>query len=146
MKKFLLALVAVLGLSGAACARDVYSRDASSLPLAAQEVVTRNFKGKVSVIKIDKELGFVSDYEVVLTNGAEIQFDRNGNWESIEMPVNKSVPNGLVPKGVNQFVRENHKGLKIVGLERDRRGYEVQLSNGVEMKFDRQGNFQRYDD
>lgn len=146
MKKFLLAMVAVVGISSAACARDVYSRDASTLPPAAQEVIARNFKGKVSVIKIDKDLGFVSDYEVVLTNGAEVQFDRNGNWESIEMPINKKVPNGLVPAGVTQYVRQNHKGLNIVGIDRDRRGYEVQLSNGVEMKFDRQGNFQRYDD
>lgn len=146
MKKFILALVAVCGLATAGVARDTYSHDANVLPVAAKTIIQKNFGGKVSVIKIDKNLGYISDYDVVLTNGAKIEFDRSGNWESIEMPANKRVPNGLVPRLISQYVRQNHGGLKIVGIDRDRSGYDVELSNGIEMKFDRQGNFKRYDD
>ncbi|MDE7160186.1 MAG: PepSY-like domain-containing protein [Muribaculaceae bacterium] len=42
-------------------------------------------------------------------------------------------------------MKANHKGASIVGIEKERYGYEVELSNGIEMRFDKQGRFVRYD-
>ena len=82
----LLALVAILGFS-ALSARDLYSRDASALPQAARMIISKYFKADVSLVKTDKELGRVKDYEVVLTDGTEIKFDRDGNKEDIETDI-----------------------------------------------------------
>ena len=75
IKRLLIALVAVIGVSAAAVARDTYAHDASVLPKAAQTTLSQNFKARVSVVKIDKDFGRISDYEVILTDGTEITFD-----------------------------------------------------------------------
>ncbi len=145
MKKILLALAMIVGIGVSASARDNYSHDVNVLPAAARTVLKSNFKSDVSVIKIDKDFGRVSKYEVVLTDGSEVTFDRNGNWKDIESPMAGAVPAKMVPKGISDFVRSNQKNTRIVGIERDRGGYEVELSNGVDMKFDKNGRFLKYD-
>lgn len=146
MKKLLLSLIAVLGIASFAQARDTYAHDASALPKAAQTTIANNFKAKVSVVKIDKDFGRVSDYEAVLTDGTEISFDRNGNWDNIEVGNAHSVPAAFIPKAVQEYVGRNQQGTRIVGIDKERHGYDVELSNGVELKFDKVGNFLRYDD
>ncbi len=141
----LFAFVAILGFA-VASARDSYSRDVSVLPQAARTTIDTHFKSKVSVIKIDKTLGRIDDYEVVLTDGTEIKFDRGGNWKEIETSRTSSVPSAIVPAGVANFVKKNHNGQRIIGIERDRSGYDVELSNGLDLKFNKAGEFQRYDD
>ncbi len=126
-------------------ASDSYTRDASVLPASARTVIANDFSAGISVVKIDKTLGRVDDYEVVLTDGTEITFDRNGNWKEIEVAANKRVPDALIPAGIRSYVAENQHGTRIVGIEKDRGGYEVTLSNGVEIKFNNQAQFIRYD-
>lgn len=145
MKKVITTLLTVLTIAVAGMAKDAYTRNVTVLPKAAQTVLANNFKAKVSVIKVEKELGRISDYEVILTDGSEITFDRNGNWENVEMGANKSVPKAFVPETVASYIKNNQPGQKVIGIEKDRKGYEVQLSNGVEMKFNAKGQFQRYD-
>lgn len=145
IKKLLIALIAVVGLSSAATARDVYSHDGSVLPKAAQTTIANNFKAKVSIVKVDKEFGRISDYETILTDGTEITFDRDGNWENIEVNISKSVPSAFVPASIASYVKKNQPGTRIVGIEKERKGYEIELSNGVDIKFDTAGNFVRYD-
>jgi len=139
-------LVMVLGLSTAMSAGDKYAHDASVLPQAARTTIANNFKAGVSVVKIDKTLGHINEYEVVLTDGTEISFDNKGNWENVETSNSKSVPSGFIPDAVRKYVAKNQKGARIVGIERERDGYEVELSNGIDMKFNQAGQFLRYDD
>ena len=145
MKKLLIALTLILSTTGFVNARDTYVRDIKALPIAAQSEIKKNFKANVSVIKVDKELGHISEYEVVLTDGTEITYDSKGNWKDVEVSPTKEVPAAYVPGAVADYVKKNHKGEKIVGIEKERKGYEVSLSNGVDIKFDTNGNFQKYD-
>lgn len=138
-------LAVMAGVAVGASARDTYAHSDAVLPEAARTTINNNFKAKVSVVKIDKTMGRVSDYEVVLTDGTEITFDRNGNWDNIETANTSSVPRAFVPQAISDYVAKNQPGARIVGLDRERSGYEVELSNGVDIKFDRQGQFQRYD-
>lgn len=145
MKKvlFLLALVATFF---AASARDTYSYDVNTLPPAARTILSNNFKAKVNHIKIDKDLGRISEYDVVLNDGSEISFDRNGNWKDIEVARTSSVPKALVPSAIATYVKKNQPKANIIGIEKEHNGYTVDLSNGVEMKFNSDGKFLRYDD
>lgn len=145
LKRIMIALIAIVGLTATASAKGTYAHDASVLPQAAQTTISNNFKAKVSVVKIDKDFGRISDYEVILTDGTEISFDRDGNWENVEVNVTKSVPSGFVPAAISNFVKKNQHGERIIGIERDKKGYEVELSNGVDIKFDKAGNFKKYD-
>lgn len=133
-------------LSLSVSARDTYARDASVLPTGARVTLDKNFKAKVSVVKIEKTLGRVDDYEVVLTDGTEVEFDRNGNWKNVETSSSKSVPASIIPVGIREHCKKYHSSARIVGIERNRGGYEVELSTGIEIKFNKEGKFVRYDD
>lgn len=145
MKKLLLFLVIIIGFCSAS-ARNNYSHDVKVLPIAAQTILKNNFKAEVSHIKIEREWGNISEYDVILTDGSEITFDSKGNWKDIEVRQNSSVPAKLVPDAISGYVKQNQKKAHITGIERKRSGYEVELSNGVEMKFNADGKFLRYDD
>lgn len=145
MKKFLLMLGLLIGITSAASAKDTYAHDASVLPEAARTTIANNFKSKVSVVKIDKDFGRISEYEVTLTDGTEISFDSKGNWENVETNNAKSVPAGFIPKAISDYVAKNQPNTRIVGIDKERNGYEVELSNGVDIKFNKDGQFVRYD-
>lgn len=144
MKKLLLILAVIVGVFSAS-ARDKYSHDVKVLPMAAQTILKNNFKSEVSHIKIEKDWGQISEYDVVLTDGSEITFDSKGNWKDIEVRRSAVVPAKLVPAAISTYVKQNQKNAKITGIEHKRSGYDVELSNGVEMKFDADGKFLRYD-
>ncbi len=145
MKKILFLLAIVISVLSVS-ARDKYSHDVNVLPVAAQTVIKNNFKAEVSHIKIEKDWGRVSEYEVVLTDGTEITFDTHGNWRDIEVRRNASVPAAFIPAAISTFIKQNQKKANVTGIEKSRSGYEVELSNGVEMKFNTDGKFLRYDD
>lgn len=145
-KKIFIALIAVIGIAAVGQAKDKYAHDASVLPKAAQTVIANNFKAKVSLVKIDKDFGRVSEYEVILTDGSEVTFDRDGNWKNVEVKASGSVPSAFIPAGVANYVKAHHKGQKVIGIEKEGSGYEVELSNGIDMKFNKSGEFVRYDD
>lgn len=145
MKKIILILALILmGITGAN-ARDTFSRDVNDLPQAARTVLKSNFKAGVSVIKIDKDFGMISEYDVTLSDGSEISFDSKGNWKDVEVASNKSVPKGFIPSAISNYIKKNQSSQRIVGIEKERNGYEVTLSNGIDMKFDKSGNFVKFD-
>ena len=85
------------------------------------------------------------EYEVVLVNGVKIDFRKNGEWRSIDCE-REAVPAGLVPAEVARFVKANHPDNFVVDINREGIEMEVQLNNGLDMKFTRSGNFKYYDD
>ena len=66
MKKLLMVLAMLIGIAGYGFAKDIYAHDASVLPKAAQSIIAKNFKAKVSVVKMDKDFGRVTEYEAIL--------------------------------------------------------------------------------
>lgn len=145
IKKILLAFIAIIGMTVTASAADAYAHDASVLPKAAQTILSNNFKAKVTVVKIEKDFGKVSEYETILSDGTEVSFDRNGNWKNVEVSANGSVPAFFIPKAISEFIKKEQPKQKVIGIEKKRNGYEVELTNGVDMKFNSQGQFLRYD-
>lgn len=136
-------LIAVLGVT-AASARNTYSRNVSDLPGVAQTTLKNNFKAKVSIIKIEKDLRG-TEYEVVLTDGTEIDFNSKGEWKNVEVSINNKVPDSMVPQAIRDYVKANNQNKKIVGIEKKSDTYEVELQNGVDLVFNRAGKFLRYD-
>lgn len=145
MKKFLFVLSAFI-VALTVSAKDTVSHDPAVLPEAARTIIKNNYKADISFIKIDKDWGRISEYEVILTDGSEVKFDSKGNWKEVESRRNTSVPSFFVLKTIRDFVSKNHPGQKIVGIDKDRKGYDVTLSNGIDIEFDTKGNFKHYDD
>lgn len=145
MKKLILAILLILGVSLTVAARDNYTRDVKVLPEAARATLKTHFKAEVSKIESEWKAGRICEYEVKLSDGCEIVFDSAGNWKEIEGAAKKSIPRSIVPQGIARWVSKNQKEAYITGIERKRGGYEVELSNGVDAKFDKDGRFLQYD-
>ena len=84
------------------------------------------------------------EYEVYLKDGSEIKFDKKSNWEKVECREG-AVPATIVPEAITTYVRTHFPGETITQIERDGNKYEVELSNRLELKFDRNGRFLKID-
>lgn len=106
----------------------------SDLPKTAQSFLTKNFPGD-EIIKAEKEQGRRGmEYEVELKSGAEIDFRENGEWKEIKAARGNSVPAAIIPAAISKYAAANYRGQKIVEISRKRGGYEIELSNGTELK------------
>ena len=77
---------------------------------------------------------FGKTYDVIFTNGEKIEFDSKGQWRDIECRQSR-VPAALIPAAIANFVKKNYPQTTILKIERDRRTYEIELSNRLELKF-----------
>ena len=145
MKLHSLIAAMALAVGLGACASESTTHDASVLPANARDLISSNFTSAISLVEIEKGMGSIKEYEVTLTDGSEITFTGSGEWKSVDTPSNRPVPSGLVPTAIGQYVAEKHAGAYIVGLEKNKKGYEIELSNDIEMQFDPAGNFMSYD-
>lgn len=137
MKRFLIVAFAVL-LGFSSCRADgkkevIAVRD---IPAAGQQVLNTWFSNsKVSIALKETEL-FEVEYEVRFEDGSEIVFDAEGAWKKIDCR-KAPVPEALVPAAILGKVRDSFPGTAIVEIEKDGRGYDVELGNGLDLNFDR---------
>lgn len=127
-----------------ACADDFTTTDVSSLPAKAQQCL-KYFDSPVAYIEVDNDGVFGKNYDVKLKDGSEIDFDKKGEWKSIDTNL-KPVPAIFVHKSIADYVKKNYPDTFVSKIERDSREYDVELSNHMDLKFDTNGNFVRFDD
>ncbi len=147
MKKIAMMLLglAAMTFSLAAYAGDDRPVKFSELPAAAQTFVNSHFGG-LEVLLAKKDPGVMgTTYEVMLADGTKIDFDKEGQWVEVERK-NEAVPAAIVPAEITAHVARHHGGATIIGIERERRGYEVKLNNGLDVKFDKNFNMVDIDD
>jgi hypothetical protein len=117
---------------------------AEQLPAAAKTFIQKTFPGQtVSYAKIDFDGR--KKYEVRLSNGVEVDFDKNGNWDKVDCNYS-AVPASLVPTNIANYVKTHFAGAKVVKIDKERHGYDVELSNDLELKFNKQGQLMNIDD
>lgn len=140
----ILILTTLLAITGIISCKDSIIT-ADRLPDAARSFINEYFaENTISYIKKDRGLTNTS-YEVVLQDGTEIEFDKSGNWDSIDCKMN-AVPAGLVPAAISEYVQVNFPGQLIVKIDREAFGYEIELSSDLELKFDKNGKMLEIDD
>lgn len=124
-----------------ACAHnDRITKDANELPQLSRDFLARHFNAvSVAHIKIEKNLLGVKDYEVILTDGSHVEFTRDGEWKEVKMN-RQAVPSAIIPKAIHSYIQQNYPATEIRAIDKDSRDYEVDLNNGIELKFDLQGN------
>ena len=146
MKKLLGLIVCMLLTVSAMYARDRVSRDVNLLPTEARELIKSHFaEASISYLKVDKNLFRVEGYDVRLTDGTELDFNSKGQWTEIEAEKN-AVPASLIPDVIKKYMKQNYNEQRVKKIKHNRRGYELKLSNGLEVEFDNMGNFLRLDD
>lgn len=139
MKKLLNLTIAlfVIVLMGSCDKTDVIGLN--DLPSSAKTFVQTYFSNlETTHIVKDKDDGVVS-YKVTLSNGNFIEFDKEGNWKEIKC-YSSEVPASIIPEKIKEYLLINFPDVKVLEIDRDVNGYEVTLSQGLEVTFD--NNFQ----
>ena len=117
---------------------------AEQLPAAAKTFIQKTFPGQaVSYATIDFDGR--KKYEVYLNNGVEVDFDKNGTWDKVDCNYS-AVPASLVPSTIANYVKTHFAGAKVVKIDKERYGFDVELSNELELKFNKQGQLMNIDD
>lgn len=140
MKKIIM-LLALMVVSIGIARADKYTINRDALPETAQAMLKEHFpKAKIGMIKVDRHLLKKTDYDVRLVNGTKIEFNNSGKWTSVDCK-NRAVPSGLIMKPIRNYVSKNFTDVKIVKIQKKSSGYEIKLSDGVELKFNLLGQF-----
>lgn len=116
--------------------------DPQRLPASIAEAIGEWFPGE-TVTLAESDWG---RYEVSLSGGASVEFSLLRNWE--EMTSVNGLPETALPDGVFAAARTAWPDALIVKIERQFRGYEAKLNNGMELYFTKDGRLigQKYDD
>ena len=143
MKKILtLLFIVITTVSVASAGNKIYYND-SPLPAASKTLLSKHFKAKVNFVKVETNVwGSVKEYEAVLTDGTEVDFDANGSLKSVDAGAN-GVPNSLVLPAIATYVKNNCKNQKIMELDITSKTYKIELQDGRDLIFDRNGKFLR---
>lgn len=108
----------------------------NALPVKAQTLLNNHFNGQ-KVMLATIESGVVSrSYDVVLKNGTKLEFDKRGNLTEIDCKQG-IVPDQLIPQAITNYLKENYEGQSVRKIEINRKEYEVELTNGLDLTFNK---------
>ena len=145
MKKLMTIIAGLVALSGTACSDNDRAITVVRLPEQAQEFIAGHFAGeKIAYVKQEMDF-FVVKYGVMFVRGALVEFDRRGRWTEMECRYDV-LDAGLVPEQIRMQVADNWPGNQFRKISRDRKEYEVKLTSGLELTFDRFFNLMDIDD
>lgn len=109
------------------------------LPETARQFIEANFnRNDIMTITRDND-----SYDVVFS-ATELEFDRAGQWTSVE----GDIPSGVLatlPQSLRDYVASSYPGRHIVKVEKNLTRYDVELSDRTDLEFDLKGKFIRVD-
>ena len=108
----------------------------NALPAKAQTLLNNHFNGQ-KVMLATIEAGVVSrSYDVVLQNGTKLEFDKKGNLTEINCKQG-IVPALLIPQAIKNYLKDNYAGQSVKKIEMNKNEYEVELTNGLDLTFNK---------
>lgn len=146
MKKLMIltTILMALGIS-TACADNDKPIAVTQLPQkhsCSSRLISR--KRKSALAKLERDF-LETRYEVVFTNGSKVEFLKDGEWKEVECKYS-AVPTAIIPAQIASYVSQNYPDTQIVQIDRDKRDYEVKLTNRLELTFDLNFNLIGIDD
>lgn len=145
MKKWTILLVSLVVVSVTAWAGNDKPIQVSQMPKVAQQFIEKHFAGQsVAIAKVETEF-LDKNYDVIFTNGNKIEFNKKGHWTNVDCE-HTQVPVDIIPVAIQKYVSQKFPETKVVKIElTDRKGYEVELSNGFDIEFDKKMNVIDFD-
>lgn len=121
--------------------------DIDKLPTAANTFLNEHFNA-VEILSVtrEKETFSGAEYEVLLNNGNEIKFDKNGNWTEVEAGKDTdALPVSFILEPIVSYVEANYDDAGINSIDKEKNGFDIELTNGLDLVFDSAGEFVRID-
>ena len=135
IRYFLMAIISLMSLNISAGNKTL---NPETLPQSAKAFIAENYKGQ-KILSVEKDW---NSYDCILSNCTKIEFTKKGVWEEVE----HNLTDIIVPKAIRDYVKANYPNTTIQKIEKERYGYDIELSNDVGMRFNKQGTFIRMKD
>ncbi|NLZ72979.1 MAG: hypothetical protein GX905_04070 [Bacteroidales bacterium] len=139
MKRIISILMVFFALTVGVKASDDKPISIEQLPKVAKEFLNTHFSNeKIAVIKMDKGF-FDTDYEVLFSNGHEVKFNKDGEWEEVDC-ARSEVPVLIIPNEIKHYVIVNYPDRKVTHIEKKNKrnkSYEIELDDSIEISFDK---------
>lgn len=107
----------------------------SELPADAQGFI-RTYYPDAKIVRAERDTDDgLTEYDVRLSCGTEIEFDATGAWTDVDAGRGNAVPEGIIPQTIRTYLKETHSAAKVTEVSRKAGGiYEIELSNGQELR------------
>ena len=140
MKKLIFSFIAIVcfGFSSA------MAQNTNTNPVITQFVTQHFPDATVQMVMPDDD-----DIDVVLNDYTKIEFRRNNEWKKVDCEHSTTftaVPATIVPEQITAYVTANFPNAIIKKLEKQFRGWEIELNNGLELKFNSNFRVMEIDD
>jgi hypothetical protein len=110
------------------------------LPAGANEFLQKYFKGiAIEKTKKDAEHG-EKGYEVILTDGTEIEFWKDGKYREVDGKSNP-IPTAFIDPKVVEYVKKNYPNNKITHIDYGHKDLDVDLTGKIDLEFTKDGEF-----
>lgn len=118
----------------------------NQLPAKAQTFI-KTYYPQANILQVteDTDYLFWKEYKVLLKDNVKIEFDKNGDWKEVNAE-RSQVPAKLIANPIQQYITKNFPGTHITQINKDSRKYEIELSSGLDLEFNLNGEFLRIDD
>lgn len=138
MKKILLtAALLFAGITASLADNNERPITLDKLPAPAQTFLKTHFADLTLAYAVEDPKVVGSEYEVIYTDRTEVDFRSNGEWSSVERKY-AAVPASIVPAQISAYVaKSNFPNQSIRKIERNSYTWEIELSNGIEIEFDK---------
>jgi len=132
--KTILLIFAVVSIQSCVMKDDEHPIPVDQLPATVQQFINTHFGDRQITLAKESKAVFGKKTEVIFSNGDKVEFDPNDEWKEIEC-TNSQVPASLLPDPIKAYLTENFPTEYAKEFSRSRTGYEVKLSNKMEVEF-----------
>lgn len=139
MKKIIAILMGVLMLGAFVSCDRTISPD--KLPKEAKQFIAAHFQG-ADVLSVRRD-GL--KYDVILFDGTELEFKRNGQWREVDCGLNP-LPAGVLLPNTAQYLSTKFPMNFPTHVKYEHKRYEVEMDNDLDLLFDKNGGFMGADD
>ena len=145
MKKFVFLFACLFAMTLNVSAGNDKPIQVTEMPKSAQQFIKNHFANQsIAMAKVETEF-MDKNYDVIFTNGDKVEFDKKGKWTKVDCE-HSQVPQAIIPMAIQHYVAKNYPDAKVVKIEvTDRKGYDVDLSNGFDIEFDKKMNVRDID-
>ena len=115
--------------------------DDTKIPARSKAFIDQFFpESSVVIVEMEEDGDGLEEYEVWLNDGTKIDFDLQGEWKVVARK-KTGVPLSLIPQQIKDFVKTKYPNNVITKFSRKDYGYKLELSDDMDLRFNKQYQF-----
>lgn len=146
MKKYFLSTAFIFLIVGSSMGQN---NQGKNLPENIQSFIEQHFDGE-TITKAEKNDSWYNldnneMYEVKLSNGIKMDFNKEGELTEVDSKDGTRIPDGVLSNKISTYVQNNYRNTHVVSWEKDNDEQEVELADGTDLEFNTTGDFIKED-